>query len=60
MQTLQKFLNLLNLKSVVTLTLTAIFGYLSIVGKITPEQYMTIFTVVIGFYFGSVTRKDDK
>lgn len=44
---------LLSIKSLVTLILTCVFAYLSIVGVIGGELFMTIFTVVIGFYFGS-------
>ena len=51
--------NLLTVKSIVTLLLTAAFVYLSITGKITAEQFMTVFTVIIGFYFGTQRTKDD-
>lgn len=51
--------NLLTVKSLVTLTLTLVFSYLSIIGKISGEQFLTIFTVIIGFYFGTQKAKDD-
>ena len=44
---------LLSVKSIVTLVLTAVFAYLSIVGRITSQEFMTVFTVVIAFYFGT-------
>lgn len=44
---------LLTIKSIVTILLTVGFLYLSITGKIPPESFLTIFTVVIGFYFGT-------
>ena len=50
---------LLTVKSIVTITLTAVFAYLSIARVISPELYMTIYTVVIGFYFGTQKAKDD-
>ena len=50
--------NLLTVKSIVTILLTAVFSYLAIVGRISGEQFLTIFTVVIGFYFGSQYQKE--
>ena len=44
---------LLTVKSLVTLALTAVFCALSVTGAITGEQFLTIFTVVISFYFGT-------
>lgn len=52
--------NLLAVKSLVTLTLTVVFAVLSCTGKVTPEQFMTVFTVVIGFYFGTQRVAEDK
>ena len=49
--------NLLKVKSIVTITLTVVFSYLSIVGVISGEQFMTIFSVVIAFYFGTQAQK---
>lgn len=48
---------LINVKSIVTIVLTAVFSALSLKGKITPESFLTIFTVVIGFYFGTQSEK---
>ena len=50
---------LINVKSIVTITLTTVFSALSLKGKITPESFLTIFTVVIGFYFGTQAKKED-
>lgn len=50
---------LLTVKSLVTLTLTLVFAYLAIRGVVTADQFMTVFTVVIGFYFGTQRVKDD-
>ncbi len=48
---------LLTVKSLVTLALTAVFCALSVTGAISGEQFLTIFTVVIGFYFGTQHEK---
>lgn len=42
----------LSVKSFVTLTLTAVFSYLSITGRISQEQFMSVFTMCISFFFG--------
>ena len=52
-----KLAKLIDVKSIVTLVLTGVFAYLAIVGAITAENYMTIFTVIIAFYFGTQTAK---
>ena len=49
---------LIDVKSIVTLVLTAVFSALSLNGKISAEQFQTIFTVVISFYFGTQYQKN--
>ena len=53
-----KLAKLINVKSIITLILCAVFAYLSAIGHITAEQFLTIFTVVISFYFGTQTQKN--
>lgn len=48
--------NLLSVKSLVTLTLTGVFAYMSVVGKIS-QDFMTIYAVIIAFYFGTQSQK---
>ncbi len=48
---------LLTVKSIVTIVLTVVFAYLSIIGKVSTTQYLTIFTAIIGFYFGTQAEK---
>ncbi|AMJ41004.1 hypothetical protein [Anaerotignum propionicum] len=50
--------NLMTVKSIVTILLTAVFSYLAIVGRISGEQFLTIFSVVIAFYFGTQYQKN--
>ena len=47
------FEKLLTVKSIVTLVLTGVFAYLSATGAIGPDLFMSAFTVVIAFYFGT-------
>ena len=51
---------LIDVKSLITFALTATFVYLAIVCKIEPQIFMTIYTVVIGFYFGTQVEKNKK
>lgn len=48
--------NLLSVKSIVTLVLTGVFAYMSVAGKIS-QDFMTIYAVIIAFYFGTQSQK---
>lgn len=48
---------LLSVKSIVTVALTAVFSVLALRGTITGEQFLTVFTVVVGFYFGTQAER---
>ncbi len=52
-----KFAKLIDVKSIITLVLTGVFSFLSVKGKITPELFMTVFTVIVSFYFGTQYEK---
>lgn len=54
----EKLAKLINVKSIITLILCGVFAYLSIAGMVASEQFLTIFTVVISFYFGTQATKD--
>lgn len=47
---------LLSVKSIVTLALTAVFAYLAVTGQI-AQDFMTVYAVVIAFYFGTQSQK---
>ena len=49
--------NLLTIKSMVTLILTAVFAWLTCSGGVSADQFLTVFTVVIAFYFGTQAEK---
>lgn len=53
----ERIAKLIDVKSLCTLTLVGVFAYLSIIGKVTSEQFMTVFTTVIAFYFGTQAGK---
>ena len=50
---------LIKVKSIVTIMLTAVFCVLAWKGAVTAEQFVTIFTTVIAFYFGTQSNKKD-
>ena len=47
---------LLTVKSLVTLALTGVFAFMAVTGKIS-QDFMTIYAVIISFYFGTQTAK---
>ena len=51
--------NLLTVKSIVTMVLTAVFSVLSIHDRISGEQFLNIFSMVIAFYFGTQYQKGE-
>jgi hypothetical protein len=53
----EKLCKLIDVKSLVTLTLTAVMAYLSIVGREVSETFKTIYVMIIGFYFGTQSNK---
>ena len=57
MELLRKRLaNLLSVKSLTTLTLTAVFAVMTLRGAIS-QDFMTVYAVVIAFYFGTQSQK---
>lgn len=47
---------LLSVKSIVTIILTFVFAYMAVAGKIS-QDFMTIYAVIIAFYFGTQSQK---
>lgn len=56
----ERLAKLIDVKSIVTLTLTGVFGYLSVKGRVSEQQLQTVYTVIIGFYFGTQYQKNNK
>lgn len=50
----EKIAKLIDVKSIVTLALTAVVCYLAIIGKMNIEQ---IYLMIIAFYFGTQVSK---
>jgi len=55
----ERISKLLSVKSIVTIALTAVFCYLSVIKAIPCDTFMTVFSVVIAFYFGTQYEKNE-
>lgn len=53
----EKIMNLLSVKSIVTIVTTAVFSYLAVSGRVSSAEFLTIFTMVVSFYFGTQAEK---
>lgn len=54
----ERLAKLLTVKSIVTVILTAVFAFLAVTGRVSADQYLTVFSVVIAFYFGTQHEKN--
>ena len=54
---LKRVSNLLCVKSIVTLILPLSFAYLAITGQVSSQDFLTIFSVVVAFYFGTQSQR---
>ena len=53
----KRIANLLCVKSIVTLVMTGVFAYQSVTGHVSADQFLTVFTVIVAFYFGVQAEK---
>lgn len=49
---------LVSVKSIVTILLVMVFCYLSISGVVSSELFMSVFSTVVAFYFGTQHQKE--
>lgn len=56
-QIIKRIANLLSVKSIVTIVLTTVFAFLATKGQVSTDQFLTVFTVVIAFYFGTQAER---
>ena len=56
----EQLANLIDLKTIVTLSLTGAFIYLAIIRAVTAEDFTKMFTVIIVFYFGTQNGKNQQ
>ncbi len=55
-----KLAKLIDVKSIVTLVMTAVFAVQTLKGNVSPDQFLTVFTTVIAFYFGTQHAKKEE
>lgn len=55
----ERLAKLINVKSIISILMTIVFCYLAITGAISPQLFITIFTTVIAFYFGTQLNKQE-
>lgn len=55
----ERFSALLTVKSLVTVTLTAVFAALALQRRVSAQEFLTVFTVVISFYFGTQHERNN-
>lgn len=53
----QRICKLIDVKTFVTLSLTGVFVYLAVQGKVDQETFIHIYLIVISFYFGTQHEK---
>ena len=56
----EKFSKLIDVKSIVTISILAVFCYLNVAGKEVSDGFNNIFTVIIAFYFGTQSAKGNQ
>lgn len=49
---LKQITKLIDVKSILTLVLTVVFAILSVRGVISSSEFLSVFTLIVGFYFG--------
>ena len=58
MKFIENLANLIKVKTLVTLTVMAVFTVLALKGQITSDNVMLIVSTVIAFYFGTQSQKN--
>lgn len=53
----QKLAKLVDVKSLMTLTFTAVFAGLAATGKISSTEFLDVFKLIVIFYFGTQSVK---
>ncbi|AHF07166.1 hypothetical protein [Desulfitobacterium metallireducens] len=54
---MKQLIQLLQVKKIIALLLTVVFCYLAVIGKVSSEQFLTVFSLVVAFYFGQSTAR---
>lgn len=56
---LNKLAKLIDVKSIITILITVAFVVMAFDGRIDSQNFMTIFSVIVAFYFGTQAKKGE-
>lgn len=54
---MNKLKNLIEVKKLIALLLALVFSYLAIMDKVSAEQFIVVFSTIIGYYFGQSSAR---
>ena len=57
---IKKLIKLVDVKSIITLLFGGVFAYLSVVGKISEDSFMTVFVMIMTYYFAKGKGSSDE
>ena len=57
---IKKLTKLVDVKSIITLLFGGVFVYLSVVGKISEDSFMTVFVMIMTYYFAKGKGNSDE
>ena len=56
----KKLTKLVDVKSIITLAFGGVFAYLAVVGKISEDSFMTVFVMIMTYYFAKGRVNSDE
>lgn len=58
MNKLEFLSKIFSIKRIIAFVLTIVFSYMAMIGEVQASEYITIYSMIIAFYFGhSLTKK---
>lgn len=57
MEILKKLAKLIDVKSIISIATTFVFCYLALKQFLSPEIFISVYSIIIGFYFGTQYSK---
>ena len=57
---IKKLTKLVDVKSIITLLFGGVFAYLAVVGKISEDSFMTVFVMIMTYYFAKGRGNSDE
>ena len=57
---IKKLIKLVDVKSIITLLFGGVFAYLAVVGKISEDSFMTVFVMIMTYYFAKGRKSPEE